>query len=525
MPNGMEDEGMSSVDSKKEMVEDSDSADGEASTEKQVSKELEAAKDANEGTTPEEGDVDKEATDHAHSKTSGVQQETPQSDKSARIDGIKQGKAESIENEDRGEEPEMGSKIAAEDGGDIKEVEEVSVKKEGQSEGKLDPEHKDEDSHSRRTHIEEQNEPGKNQYMPPNSPSQVPPHIPYGNQGYMTLYGHPIYHPYGYPPHYPQHPYYPGYPYPPHSQIIPPHMMSAPPIVHPGYPNYDQVNSPGRRHSAAPYHPYPPASPVVSPTSAAPYGHNGADDQNKSTPPRTHRKHHQGVLGEAMPTKGHGKSIGDGDLSEDMTGTGAVPMCKVYVKPSGQASEEVLARRARKNAQSRARATKHRQRIAEIERKPESERTEEEIQIYETHQERRQRKNDRSRERALEKKDEIDKILAKPVNKRSRIELQFLETALGAKKRKNEGDRLRRTRLKELGLSPKGSSKPGIPARGPLPEKYLNLLNQKGQDSAHHAGHDPYMSRPPHGYGGHPVMPPEHHEDPHASNSRTFYSL
>ena len=156
-------------------------------------------------------------------------------------------------------------------------------------------------------------------------------------------------------------------------------------------------------------------------------------------------------------------------------------------------------RRSRKNAQSRARAAKLRDRISEIEGKQEAERTEEERTIYAQYEARRQRKNDRSRERALEKKEEIDRILAKPEKKRTKIEKQFLETALSAKKRKNEGDRLRRQRLKELGLSSKGTGvKPGISARGPLPPQY-----QQGQGGGRHFSDIPMSPLP--------TMPHHHH--------------
>ena len=80
---------------------------------------------------------------------------------------------------------------------------------------------------------------------------------------------------------------------------------------------------------------------------------------------------------------------------------------KVYIKPSQAASKEVLDRRSRKNAQSRSRAAKHRQRIAEIESKPEELRTQEEKEVYELYATRKQRKNDRSRERALERKEDF----------------------------------------------------------------------------------------------------------------------
>jgi hypothetical protein len=139
---------------------------------------------------------------------------------------------------------------------------------------------------------------------------------------------------------------------------------------------------------------------------------------------------------------------------------------------SGEDEAKVAMRRARKNAQSRARAAKLRQRIAEIELKPAEQRTEEETHLYSQFEERRKRKNDRSRERALEKKEEVDRILAKPESKRTKIEKQFLETYTAAKDHKNEGDRLRRQRLKELGLPTKGAIKPGVSARGPLPPQY-----------------------------------------------------
>lgn len=173
---------------------------------------------------------------------------------------------------------------------------------------------------------------------------------------------------------------------------------------------------------------------------------------------------------------------------------------KTYIKPRIPSTQEVLDRRSRKNAQSRARAAKLRDRISEIEGKPENDRTEEERTIFAQYEARRQRKNDRSRERALEKKEEIDRILGKQEKKRTKIEKQFLETALSAKKRKNEGDRLRRQRLKELGLSSKGTGvKPGISARGPLPPQY-----QQGQGGGGRHFSDIPMSPLP-------TMPHHHH--------------
>jgi hypothetical protein len=219
----------------------------------------------------------------------------------------------------------------------------------------------------------------------------------------------------------------------------------------------------------------------------------------------------------------------DEDLGMEDEGddAGATARLKTYIKPRIPTTQEVLDRRSRKNAQSRARAAKLRQRIVEIEMKPEEERTEEEMHLWAQYEQRRQRKNNRSRERALEKKEEIDRILAKPEKKRTKIEKQFLETALSAKKRKNEGDRLRRQRLKDLGLSTKGSGiKPGISARGPLPPQYQQHMPPPGQPMHHgypyppppghhpmgdipmsplptmpHNQYHPHMQSPPPGFG------------------------
>jgi len=201
---------------------------------------------------------------------------------------------------------------------------------------------------------------------------------------------------------------------------------------------------------------------------------------------------------------------------------GATARLKTYIKPRIPSTQEVLDRRARKNAQSRARAAKLRQRIQDIEIKPETERTDEEAHLWQQYEQRRVRKNDRSRERALEKKEEIDRILAKPDKKRTKIEKQFLETALSAKKRKNEGDRLRRQRLKELGLSTKGSGiKPGISARGPLPPQYAHLtaaqLQQHGY--GHMVGYAPQQPQQ-----GDLTMSPLPHHHHHMQPSPGFGS-
>lgn len=199
------------------------------------------------------------------------------------------------------------------------------------------------------------------------------------------------------------------------------------------------------------------------------------------------------------------------DDDDDLSDHGA--RLKTYIKPRIPSTQEVLDRRSRKNAQSRARAAKLRHRIIEIEAKAPEDRTEEEEHLFNQYENRRRRKNDRSRERALEKKEEIDRILAKAEKKRTKIEKQFLETALSAKKRKNEGDRLRRQRLKELGLSTKGTGmKPGVSARGPMP----------GYPPYPHPGYYPHMGHMPPPHGGDipmsplPSMPPHYAAYPHS---------
>jgi hypothetical protein len=207
-----------------------------------------------------------------------------------------------------------------------------------------------------------------------------------------------------------------------------------------------------------------------------------------------HHHHHHDDMDDGKGGAGDG-----GDDDEDIVpGAVTAGRLKTYIKPRIPTTQDVLDRRARKNAQSRARAAKLRERIAIIEQKPESERTEEEMQIYGQYENRRKRKNDRSRERALEKKEEIDRILAKPEKKRSKIEKQFLDNALSAKKRKNEGDRLRRQRLKEMGLAAKGAA-----------------MKAAAMARAARHGYATYPP-PPYGYGGPPMSPmpmgyPQHH--------------
>jgi hypothetical protein len=223
-------------------------------------------------------------------------------------------------------------------------------------------------------------------------------------------------------------------------------------------------------------------------------------------------------------------STGGGEDDSTEAGSEAGPIVpgavtarlKTYIKPRLPSTQDVVDRRSRKNSQSRARATKLRGRIGEIESKVEVERDEEESLIWSQYEQRRQRKNDRSRERAMERKEEIDRILGKAEKKRTKIEKSFLDTALYSKKRKNEGDRMRRQRLKDMdgqrlkdmGNLGKGSGmKPGILGRGPM-------------------AHLGYHLGPPYaGYGGHmgeiPMSPMPSmamaHPHPHAMQSPGAY--
>eukprot|EP00594_Rhizosolenia_setigera_P001179 CAMPEP_0178946042 /NCGR_PEP_ID=MMETSP0789-20121207/4061_1 /TAXON_ID=3005 /ORGANISM="Rhizosolenia setigera, Strain CCMP 1694" /LENGTH=511 /DNA_ID=CAMNT_0020625981 /DNA_START=102 /DNA_END=1637 /DNA_ORIENTATION=+ len=109
---------------------------------------------------------------------------------------------------------------------------------------------------------------------------------------------------------------------------------------------------------------------------------------------------------------------------------------------------KIMKRKAKKNAQSRARAARLREKIEEVKKKGDNEKSEAEIALLDTFEERRRRKNERSRQRAIEKKREIERILAIPEAQRSMEDRETLDRAMKAKFRKNEGDRIRRERLK-----------------------------------------------------------------------------
>lgn len=123
-------------------------------------------------------------------------------------------------------------------------------------------------------------------------------------------------------------------------------------------------------------------------------------------------------------------------------------------------------RKEKKNAQSRARAAKLREKIAEVKNKGDEQKTDEEIRLLQIFEERRRKKNERSRERAIEKKMEIERILAIPEAERTPEDVTTLDVAMKAKQKKNEGDRIRRERIKN---SMTRKKPPGVRGR---PRKY-----------------------------------------------------
>lgn len=142
---------------------------------------------------------------------------------------------------------------------------------------------------------------------------------------------------------------------------------------------------------------------------------------------------------------------------------------KRSIKLPARRSEEqaILNRRERKNAQSRARAAKLREKIKEVKIKAEEAKSEEEKKILNIFEERRRKKNERSRERAIEKKNEIERILSKPEKDRTEKDVELLTIAMKAKEKKNRGDRLRREKIKLTGSSSGKESTRGRPRKKP----------------------------------------------------------
>jgi hypothetical protein len=111
----------------------------------------------------------------------------------------------------------------------------------------------------------------------------------------------------------------------------------------------------------------------------------------------------------------------------------------------------VLQKRARKNAQSRQRAAKLKERISVIQAKQPSARTPEEASILAKFEDRRLKKNGRSRERAIHRKEEFERIFSKPEDFWTEEEKAFMVETMVAKYKKNQGDRMRRKKMKSDG--------------------------------------------------------------------------
>lgn len=137
------------------------------------------------------------------------------------------------------------------------------------------------------------------------------------------------------------------------------------------------------------------------------------------------------------------------DYEEKMpANTSSASRARVFVKSKIPEIEAHLDRRAKKNAQSRARNEKLRQRVEAIANMPDVDRTEEEQALLDNYDNFRSRKNLRSRNRALEKKSEVARIISIPEEKRSKYEIDFLETMMTKKQQKNHNDRMRRAAVK-----------------------------------------------------------------------------
>lgn len=153
------------------------------------------------------------------------------------------------------------------------------------------------------------------------------------------------------------------------------------------------------------------------------------------------------------PPKRKRKSSGSPIRSEKLSAIkerAQVAVLKDQKKNEGIPSS-VLEKRARKNAQSRQRAAKLKERISVIQAKKSSERTPEEASILAKFEERRLRKNGRSRERAIHRKEEFERIFSKPEDLWTEEEKAFMVETMVAKYKKNEGDRMRRKKMKSDG--------------------------------------------------------------------------
>ena len=311
----------------------------------------------------------------------------------------------------------------------------------------------------------------------------------------------------------------PGYPHNP-QQYLP---MQPPPPIHqrnPLQPPWHPQSSPfymhpTQQHYMPPYqHPIPPGSYYYPQNQPYYYGHQPIHhDPNQIPPSRlgsstmpvgdtletdtssvrgtTHRRPHipstdilhSPIVGRkrrpqqdssTSSTTGqqsfsHSSRHGPLDTMSDLESVSSSTYTAEPVKKTSREEAIILERKNRKNAQSRARAAKLRNKIKTVKEMSEEEKSDEQRKLIEVFEERRRRKNERSRERAIEKKEKISRILRKPEHERTAQEKLDLEIATKAKEKKNRGDRIRRERIKMMGLL-KGK-KPPLPRGRPRKRK------------------------------------------------------
>jgi len=253
-------------------------------------------------------------------------------------------------------------------------------------------------------------------------PSQFPyPYNPYNSQMFPPMYGPPQYF-------YPQPPMMPGGP------ILPDHPSAAPGHILP----------PSKREEEK--HQRDPVSSDTAPKRPR-LSENDTKGGDLTEAQKAAIRDTKKVIQESMQKNMNEMSKSPSDHSQPQTSTRSD-------------------RKEKKNAQSRARAAKLREKIAEVKHKGNDHKTEEELRLLQIFEERRRKKNERSRERAIEKKMEIERILAIPEAERTPEDVNTLDVALKAKQKKNEGDRIRRERIKN---SVTRKKPPGVRGR---PRKY-----------------------------------------------------
>jgi len=288
----------------------------------------------------------------------------------------------------------------------------------------------------------------------------------------------PYYMPHGQGQHYmPPYDAQSGPPKPHLSLGAPPYYYGQPPHLPPSYPHGVQPHSRHIRNTPDKVKLHGMTSPPTTNIVQSPI--ETRDRKRKS---ENHRQLSTIQTSHSQSTTHDAQDVYDNRLSLSSSSSSS-RLLRSRVSTS-TAGEDVISleRKAKKNAQSRARAAKLRERIKSVKDLEEEQKSEEQKKLIETFEERRRRKNERSRERAIEKKKEIERILSKPESIRTDKEKLDLEIAMRAKEKKNRGDRIRRERIKMMGLS-KGK-KPPLPRGRPRKRKEPDLSSKTGSIQA-----------------------------------------